>query len=783
MESESKALADSATQEPSAVFTVDESLSGQEDYAEDLEEAQDQEDRDLRHEGAHKVHGGLQHERAENSLEERFLNVPANVDDQPSHENQPSHEDQPSPPTEEELNPTLAQFMAACQEGQLDTVRALISSRQVAAGDTFSLGVTALHWAAINNRLSVVRYLMENEHSRADPNTRGGNLGATALHWACRNGLVYVVHYLLLATDADPTLKDSQQYNALHLAVHSSNITLVVYVVLACVGEGPAKIYIDEPDGIGCTPLHWAAYQGDILSVNALLKYGADVSKCDRTLMTPLHWAFIRGSKPVLAALLAAGADILVANDKGKDSFAVARDMDCEPAWHAVLREADRDPARGWEPCTHLVPARAGQLLTFFTPYVVLPAVLHLCSFSSGYAGAKVAGSAALVVASFAALHYLVIPTYMPRGTPLFKTPVLAGVFSGTAFWCVASWLGAILPQVWSALFFRSLALAGAISVFSYCFFKAMFINPGYVPVPSDPAAVLAQVKELLRLGQFDTEHFCVSSFVRKPLRSKYSKFSNRLVARLDHFCPWVYNDIGVRNHKLFVAFVYSLVVAIVLYTLLALVYFDVVSDLRGDDSDLDDSCLLLSDDLCAGYRNNPFVFNLTLWCWFQLVWLGFLAAVQTFQIFKGLTTWEFGNINKKISSPVHNHSTVPLDFDTLRLAPPTPPTHLHGHRHGFGTVTKLLGLDQFAMTVKMAALSLFQRTNHTRDFHSLDSYDIPTDFGWKQNWLDFWFIGDIKWRNLLFLPIEGENNLNGKVVDYYKLYEYPAKNAGEDAV
>ena len=56
---------------------------------------------------------------------------------------------------------------------------------------------------------------------------------------------------------------------------------------------------------------------------------------------------------------------------------------------------------------------------------------------------------------------------------------------------------------------------------------------------------------------------------------------------------------------------------------------------------------------------------------------------------------------------------------------------------------------------------------------------DVPFDHGIKQNWLDFWFLGEIKFRSLFFLPIEGENNLNGQVVDYYKLYEVP-KHARE---
>ncbi|KAL6024010.1 palmitoyltransferase akr1 [Candidozyma auris] len=237
-------------------------------------------------------------------------------------------------PREEDSNPTLAKFMSACQVGDLDTVKDLISSRQVSASDTFSEGVTGLHWAAINNRLSVVKYLMENEYSRGDPRS-WWELKATPLHWACRTGLVYVVDYFLSHTDADPH-QDLQMYNALHLAVHSSNITLCIYILSqSC-----------------CEP---TTYQGDILTVSALLKYGADVTKTDHTLITPLHWAFIRGYKSVLAALLEAGSDIHHKNDKGKDSFGVSQDMNCQKLWLQVLAEADRDPKNNWIPMYHFL--------------------------------------------------------------------------------------------------------------------------------------------------------------------------------------------------------------------------------------------------------------------------------------------------------------------------------------------------------------------------------------------------------------------------------------------
>lgn len=687
----------------------------------------------------------------------------------------------PSEPKKEE-NPQLASFMHACQTGNLETVAELISSKQVLASDTGDDQVTGLHWAAINNRLLVVRYLMENEHSVGDPNAPGGSLRGTPLHWACRNGLVYIVDYFLTATDADPAVRDSQGYHALHLAVHSSNITLVVYIVLSCVAtvgnRAGHQLHIDDTDAIGCTALHWAAYQGDILLVNYLLKSGANVNILDKNAMSPLHWGFIRGYKSVLASLLDAGADIFHKNARGTDSFGVARDMNVEKTWIRVLREADRNPKRNWSKNYHWLRPNHAQVVTFLIPYAMLPVMFSVCTLGAGLIIPKLFAAAVIALACAATTAKFLLPVYSPRNRSFFKSPFLAGIFSSTAFWCVVTWLGALLPTVGSKHPLAALMTAFSIVVFSYTFFKALFLNPGFVPVPSDNEVVLDLVRDLIAHGHFDTDHFCVNTFIRKPLRSKYSRFSNRLIARFDHYCPWVYNDIGVRNHKLFMAFAYAVLSAIVFYTVQAVSYFDEMADRDGYATDAHLSCFVLGDDLCKGLHNNHFIFNLTIWCCFQLVWLGFLCVVQTFQILRGLTTWEFSALNAR-HTPALTHSSLPAEMANGGSSAPLPHPR---HNNGLAACAKLLGLDQFVVTAKVAVLSLFNKA-HYAEAPPIDTIDVPTDFGWKQNLLDFWFIGDIKLRNLFYLPIEAENNLNGHVVDYYKLYEYPPKHSGQEAV
>jgi len=103
-----------------------------------------------------------------------------------------------------------------------------------------------------------------------------------------RNGHVYIVH-LLLQYGGDPLLTDSQGFNILHLATHSSNIMLILYLL------HQENIVPDTTDPQGHTPIMWAAYQGDALSVDVFLRWGADVKHKDSAGLTALHWAVVRG--------------------------------------------------------------------------------------------------------------------------------------------------------------------------------------------------------------------------------------------------------------------------------------------------------------------------------------------------------------------------------------------------------------------------------------------------------------------------------------------------------
>ncbi|KAI0282708.1 ankyrin repeat-containing domain protein, partial [Russula brevipes] len=67
---------------------------------------------------------------------------------------------------------------------------------------------------------------------------------------------------------------------------------------------------LSTSDSAGHTALMWAAYQGDALSVEMLLKHGANPNARDDSGLTPLHWAVVRGSKVCILKLFEKGAEI-----------------------------------------------------------------------------------------------------------------------------------------------------------------------------------------------------------------------------------------------------------------------------------------------------------------------------------------------------------------------------------------------------------------------------------------------------------------------------------------
>jgi hypothetical protein len=174
--------------------------------------------------------------------------------------------------------------------------------------DRDKLGCTALHWAALNDRAELMRWLMSNG---ADKDAKA-NDGHSPLHWAALKGHVLackalldagccvdmrdqwmftpliraaqnghcLVVLLLLRGGADPSLFDEEQHNALHWAVfHRHHV--VVRWLLDPAWAPALQSCLDAVDNRGATALHLAAKKSGREMLRKLLAAGADPTLTD----------------------------------------------------------------------------------------------------------------------------------------------------------------------------------------------------------------------------------------------------------------------------------------------------------------------------------------------------------------------------------------------------------------------------------------------------------------------------------------------------------------------
>ena len=78
-----------------------------------------------------------------------------------------------------------------------------------------------------------------------------------------------------------------------------------------------------------------------------------------------------------------------------------------------------------------------------------------------------------------------------------------------------------------------------------------------------------------------------------KPPRAHHDSVTGRCIVKLDHYCPWVGNAIGIRNHKVFLLFIF--------YTFLATCFAGILIIMRfskcGFDFDDEDTDDIVNDD------------------------------------------------------------------------------------------------------------------------------------------------------------------------------------------
>ncbi|XP_077135221.1 uncharacterized protein LOC143790285 isoform X3 [Ranitomeya variabilis] len=334
--------------------------------------------------------------------------------------------------------------------------------------------------------------------------------------------------------------------------------------------DGPSVL--ENYDEKGHTPVHWAALAGSVELMGLFVdcKGPVDLPSQSETAQHPIHWAAVNGYICVVDLLVKAGVLIDVEDQKG---------------------------------CTPLITAAQYGHTALCCYLIGKGAKVHVCDLE---------GDTALHWAAFKGYceltHLLIYSGSNPRSTDNFgQTPLHLAVLSGNLptvqLLCeqdgvdlesednnrntplrlakarkskqIISFLQSSVIHSknlhatfnWSSWFCGRPGKSKAPILF---FYGNLFLW-GY------PTYIFKAINfNDWRNSKNPLSRLCHTCHLVKPLRSKHCRVTNRCVSHFDHYCPYVYNDVGQRNRTHFVGFLFTMCINCLLSIYLCWNWFQV---------------------------------------------------------------------------------------------------------------------------------------------------------------------------------------------------------------
>ncbi|XP_058519245.1 palmitoyltransferase ZDHHC13 [Ochotona princeps] len=472
--------------------------------------------------------------------------------------------------------------------------------------------VSLLHWAAINNRLDLVRFYISRG---AVVDQLGGDLNSTPLHWAIRQGHLPMV-ILLIQHGADPALIDGEGFSSIHLAVLFQHMPIIAYLI----SKGQS---VNMTDVNGQTPLMLSAHK--VIGpepTGFLLKFNPSLSVVDKIHQnTPLHWAVASGNVNAVDKLLEAGSSLDIRNVKGETPLDVALQNKNRLIIHMLKTEAKMRAKQKFRLWRWL--QKCELFLMLMLSVITMWAVGYILDHSSDSWLLK----GCLLVTLF------FLTSLFPRFLVGYKNLVyLPTVFLlSSIFWIFMTWFNLFFPDLAGTPFYFIFIFS--ILAFLYFFYKTWATDPGFTKTSEEERKV--NIITLAESGCLDFRTFCTSCLIRKPLRSLHCHVCNSCVARYDQHCLWTGRCIGFGNHHYYIFF---------------LLFLSVVCDwiIYGSFAYWSNHCATtFKEDGLWTYLSqivacSPWVVYIFMLAAFHFSWSTFLLVNQLFQIaFLGLTSHE----------------------------------------------------------------------------------------------------------------------------------------------
>uniref|UniRef100_A0A673L0E6 Palmitoyltransferase n=1 Tax=Sinocyclocheilus rhinocerous TaxID=307959 RepID=A0A673L0E6_9TELE len=503
--------------------------------------------------------------------------------------------------------------------------------------------VTLLHWAAINNRIDLVKYYCMYVLCVRDVLLMHTPLICSL---AFRQGHLSMV-VQLMKYGADPSLIDGEGCSCVHLATQFGHTSIVAYLIAK--GQD-----VDMMDQNGMTPLMWAAYRmHSVDPTRLLLTFNVSVNLGDKYHKnTALHWAVLAGNTTVISLLLEANANVDAQNIKGETPLDLAKQR--KNVWMINhLQEARQ--AKGYDSPSYLKRLKMDkefrQKVMLGTPFLVIWLVGFIADLDiDSWLIKGVMYAAMWLVVQFLSKSFF--DHSMHSALPL-------GIYLATKFWMYITWF------YW---FWNDILFSCSITLF-YNFGKSWKSDPGIIKASEEQKK--KTIVELAETGSLDLSIFCSTCLIRKPIRSKHCAVCNRCIAKFDHHCPWVGNCVGSGNHRYFMGYLFFLLCMICWMIYGCICYWRI----HCATSYTKDGFWIYITQIATC---SPWMFWMFLNSVFHFMWVAVLIMCQLYQIaVLGITTNERMNARRykhfkvtatSIESPF-NHGCIRnlIDFFELR--------------------------------------------------------------------------------------------------------------------
>ncbi|KAI9615946.1 hypothetical protein H4Q26_011198, partial [Puccinia striiformis f. sp. tritici PST-130] len=373
------------------------------------------------------------------------------------------------------------------------------------------------------------------------PTTTDEEAAPSPLHLAAQRGDIEAVKQLLDSDLAQPTDVDDQGITALHWSAINSHLNLSSLLISrgAMVDAFGGQL-LATPLIQAFNTLHLATHSSSALtlsyllscsydqirhslSVDLLLSHQASVSARDLNGMTPLHWAVVKGNLNCIRQIVAAGADVLARTIEGKTPQEMAIELKSSFAWYRALSEAGLNS----DGTPRILPLGNGlKMKSCMFIFTIMSFGLGFITLSS----LPFYSSILISLAQAYGTHHIITTTFLDAKnlSPSRPSEIITRIH--------------VFPHTQDH------------STLNYSSFRHI-------------------IEGLVEQTKFDGMNFCITCENRKPLRSKHCKICRRCIGKFDHHCPWVWNCVGVGNHRQFLIFVGTLIIGISLFDVLSYIY------------------------------------------------------------------------------------------------------------------------------------------------------------------------------------------------------------------